>query len=137
MGASPASVPEPTPNKGLEPTPNSFGRGARPHGSARKPCESEPWSFSPHPPEASGTVTFRRHETSLEGKQARREAESPHQEAHVAEVSEGKTVFVEPECPSVNGRTTRRRAMRGNARLTRPIEMTNGVVGVQRHVAEA
>ena len=58
--------------------------------------------------------------TSLEGTQASGESESHAQEANVAEVSYGKPVSGEPEIPD-NHVTTRRRAIRGDARLTRPI----------------
>jgi hypothetical protein len=46
--------------------------------------------------------------TSLEGTQARREAESHRQEAHVAEVNHGEPVIGEPEYPCLNVGTTRR-----------------------------
>ena len=66
-------------------------------------------------------VAVGRHEKSLEWTQARGEGELHAQDAYVAEVNYGETVMVEPEYPCLNEGTTRRRAMRGNARLTRPI----------------
>ena len=44
-------------------------------------------------------VVFDGHEKSLWGTQARREEESPLQDAHVAEVSHGEPVNVESESP--------------------------------------
>jgi len=58
--------------------------------------------------------------TRSEGTQARGAGESHTQEANVAEVSYGKPVMVEPEYPDNEG-TTRRRAIREQSRLTRPI----------------
>lgn len=58
--------------------------------------------------------------TSLRGTQARCEAESHGQEAYVAEVSYGESVIGKPEYPE-KALTTRRRAIRGRARPTRPI----------------
>lgn len=58
--------------------------------------------------------------TSLRGTQASGAGESHTQEANVAEVSYGKPVTGKPENPD-NASTTRRRAIRGRARLTRPI----------------
>jgi hypothetical protein len=58
--------------------------------------------------------------TRSEGTQARGAGESHTQEANVAEVSDGKPVMVEPEYPDNEG-TTRRRAIREQSRLTRPI----------------
>ena len=61
----------------------------------------------PYPHEAWATVSPGGHETELRGTQARREAESHRQEAHVAEVSYGEPVIGEPEYPD-NAPTTRR-----------------------------
>ena len=58
--------------------------------------------------------------TRSEGTQASGAGESHTQEANVAEVSYGKPVMVEPEYPDNEG-TTRRRAIREQSRLTRPI----------------
>jgi hypothetical protein len=58
--------------------------------------------------------------TSLEGTQASGEGESHAQEANVAEVSYGEPVIGASEYPDNHG-TTRRGAIRGHARLTRPI----------------
>ena len=66
-------------------------------------------------------VAVGRHEQSLEGTQARGEGAFHAQDADVAEGNDGETVSVAPEYPCRNEGTTRRRAMRGNARLTRPI----------------
>ena len=58
--------------------------------------------------------------TRSEGTQASGAGESHTQEANVAEVSYGKPVMGEPEYPDNEG-TTRRRAIREQSRLTRPI----------------
>ena len=46
-------------------------------------------------------VVFDGHEKSLWGTQARREEESPLQNAHVAEVSHGEPVIGESESPNI------------------------------------
>ena len=48
-------------------------------------------------------VVFDRHEKSVWGTQARREEESPLQDAHVAEVSHGEPVNVKSESPNIMG----------------------------------
>jgi hypothetical protein len=50
----------------------------------------------------SGWSLESRHEKSLLGTQARREGESPTQEAHVAEIHYGKPVIGEPEGPVIH-----------------------------------
>jgi len=59
--------------------------------------------------------------TRLEGTQASGAGESHTQEANVAEVSYGEPVIGESEYPRCHSSTTRRWAIRGSARLTRPI----------------
>ena len=71
----------------------------------------------PKPGQLSAQVGMR---TRLEGTQASGAGESHTQEANVAEVSYGKPVMVKPEYPDNEG-TTRRRAIREQSRLTRPI----------------
>ena len=61
----------------------------------------------PNPHETWATVGSGGHEKSLGGTQARREAESHRQEAHVAEVSYGEPVIGKPEDPEKSW-TTRR-----------------------------
>jgi len=79
------------------------------------------WKPCPDPPEVHGSLPVDGHETtSLEGTQASGAGESHTQEANVAEVSYGKPVNGESEDPE-KVRTTRRRAIRGHARLMRPI----------------
>jgi len=71
-------------------------------------------------PKSMGLSLWTGMRTSLEGTQASGAGESHTQEANVAEVSYGKPVMGESEGPE-KVRATRRRAIRGNARLTRPI----------------
>ena len=78
------------------------------------------WTSCPYPPKAWNAIVQAGMRTRLEGTQANGAGESHAQDANVAEVSYGKTVNVEPEYPD-NPYNIRRRAIRGNARLTRPI----------------
>ena len=66
----------------------------------------------PYPSEVCETVTADRHEKSLRGTQASREAESHRQEANVTEISHGQPVIGEPKYPCGKGTTTRRGAIR-------------------------
>jgi len=93
----------------------------------RKYLSSRSWSAGCGESYLSGAGSAGRNSTAerqqgavLRLHQASGAGESHTQEANVAEVSYGKPVMVEPQYPDNEG-TTRRRAIREQSRLTRPI----------------